>query len=332
MKRVLALFFCVTILLTLMACGKKKEIEEVPETLPVKTVDALSYHNGTTTLRFTYSEEKWSWVDGKEENFPLDDTVITAILEQLPVILESAPLSNAEDLSVYCLAEPSRYLTITSGEETKTVYFGVCTEESVAAAQTSSEEDETTDDSKKSEKEKPLRPVNAKVGSWYMRRSDGTDIYEVPTDFVEKLNKEIYEMVTLPQLPELTEETLTFISVYQSEEKTTHCLRTEEGWVSNSKDVTATVQKAVKEMAGLQLSRCVDYYPSEGVAALCGLEEETTKITFKYKNAVGTDSELLITIGAATETGEGNYVTINEDPAIYLMPTDQLSTLLMLVA
>ena len=294
MKRFAALLLCLICAAALFGCGKKEPVAE-PEPLPVKTASTLAYNNGSTTLRFSNSDGKWVWTDGP--TFPLDDSTIQQILAELPKILATKPEKGSVDLAVCGLAEPMRYLTVTGAEGSQMLYFG-----------------------------------NQTAGKkWYMRLADGDAVYLIPNDFMLLLSQNIYDMAILPTLPELTEENVTFISVSRGEENQTYFLRTEDVWKSNGKVATATVQELLKELAGVEILRCVDYFPASGVAELCGLTEEAIQATIKYTNTVGTESELVLTFGGEMETEEGLYVTIGDSDAIYCLPKGQCETFLSLL-
>lgn len=293
MKRILTLFLCLLCLLPLFSCGKKNTAD-TPEPLPVKTASSLLYNNGSTTLRFTYND-KWIWVDGP--TFPLDDSTVTQIMEELPKLLALSPEKTGGDLSAYGFAESARYLTIAGEEGSQTVYFGAQKED----------------------------------GRWYMRLADGNAVFLIPDDFMSLLQKNIYDMAILPALPELTEDIVTFIGISQSEENNTYLLQTDGVWKTNGTDVSTTAKKILKELGGMELTRCVDYFPAGGVPELCGLGDGATTVTVKYLNSVDTESELVLKIGGETETGGEVYVTVGENDAIYYLPKKNFTTVLSLL-
>ena len=293
MKRILTLFLCLLCLLPLFSCGKKNTAD-TPEPLPVKTASSLLYNNGSTTLRFTYND-KWIWVDGP--TFPLDDSTVTQIMEELPKLLALSPEKTGGDLSAYGFAESARYLTIAGEEGSQTVYFGAQKED----------------------------------GRWYMRLADGNAVFLIPDDFMSLLQKNIYDMAILPALPELTEDIVTFIGISQSEENNTYLLQTDGVWKTNGTDVSTTAKKILKEVGGMELTRCVDYFPAGGVPELCGLGDGATTVTVKYLNSVDTESELVLKIGGETETGGEVYVTVGENDAIYYLPKKNFTTVLSLL-
>ena len=294
MKQKAILLLCLIGLLVLTGCGKKQTAAEVEEPLPVKQVSSVLYRNGTTTLRFICNKDKWVWADGEE--FPLDDSTIQEILARLPGITSTEPEKDTADLAACGLAEPTRYLTVGSDEGERTICFG----------------------------------KQAANGMWYMRPVESDNVYLIPDDFVQLLEKDIYDMAILPVLPELREESMTFIGVSRGEDNT-YLLHADGAWKSNGRDVAATARKILKELDGITLTRCVDYFPAVGVSDLCGLTEGATRITLKYTNSVGSESELLLTVGTLMESGEGYFITVGESEAIYCLPQHQLNTLLSLL-
>ena len=293
MKRLLTLFLCILCLLPLFSCGKKNTTV-IPEPLPVKAASSLLYNNGSTTLRFTCND-KWTWVDGP--TFPLDDSTITQIMEELPKLLALKPEKVSGDLSAYGLAEPIRYLTIAGQESSQTVYFGAQKED----------------------------------GRWYMRLADSGAVFLIPDDFMMLLEKNIYDMAILPTLPELTEDIVTFIGISRGEGNNTYLLQTDGVWKTNGINVSATAKKIIKEIGSMELIRCVDYFPASGVRELCGLGEGATTVTVKYLNSVDTESELVLTIGNEMESGEGVYITAGGNDAIYCLPKKHFTTILSLL-
>ena len=295
MKRIVPLLLCLLCLL-LSGCGKKQTESNAAEPLPTQKVNSLLYYNGSTTLRFASNEDgKWVWSDG--EKFPLDDSTVRQIVDRLPEILAAEPKTDVTDLSACGLAEPTCYLTVGSDDETRTLYFG----------------------------------NRATSGSWYMRVADSSGVYQIPDDFKQLLDQDIYDMAVLPTLPELTEDMVTFIGVSRSEEENTYLLHADGAWKSNGKDVADMAKRILSELESMELERCVDYFPADGVSELCGLTEGATKITLKYVNSVGSESELLLTVGGLMETEEGYYLTVGESDAIYCMRQSPLRTLLSLL-
>ena len=104
-------------------CGKKQtdapaqdnQIQTNPD-----EVTAVTYTNGTITLRFSLQDGRWCWSDDK--TFPLDGSYITALLAD---VQGGPPISiTEEDLESYGLGGVTKYIEITTAEKTVTYYLG----------------------------------------------------------------------------------------------------------------------------------------------------------------------------------------------------------------
>ena len=104
-------------------CGKKQtdapaqdnQIQTNPD-----EVTAVTYTNGTITLRFSLQDGRWCWSDDK--TFPLDGSYITALLAD---VQGGPPISiTEEDLESYGLGGVTKYIEITTEEKTVTYYLG----------------------------------------------------------------------------------------------------------------------------------------------------------------------------------------------------------------
>ena len=62
-----------------------------------------------------------------------------------------------------------------------------------------------------------------------------------------------------------------------------------------------------------------------------GFSSPTATITVEYLNSVNVESSFTMTLGALRSAEDGYYVSFNEDSTIYLIPSTQLSPLLVLL-
>ena len=145
-------------------CGKKQtdapaqdnQIQTNPD-----EVTAVTYTNGTITLRFSLQDGRWCWSDDK--TFPLDGSYITALLAD---VQGGPPISiTEEDLESYGLGGVTKYIEITTAEKTVTYYLGdPCGD---GSSYLSSDDDEST-------------------------------VYRAPDDLSARLDRSIYDMAQLP--------------------------------------------------------------------------------------------------------------------------------------
>ena len=298
--RWLALGLAAVMLMSLAAgCGEKKSQEEVPEEPTQEEQEApasetLTYSDGDVTLHFTLSEDgHWQWRD--DVDFPLEESYVTDMVAAVEEMMKATPLSHPKKLNKYGLDSKKKYLTVTDPDgESLTMYFG----------------DETKD------------------GRLYMRRADEKGkVYIAPKLVTKALGRSIYDMMKLPQLPELTEENISTIVINGPQEKFTV---TNHGgaWKHDGKDVSGKMKHLLGMLAELQVERCIDYRPSKGVDKLCGLRHPRAVIRVEYTNTVGVEDTFRMEVGDIR--GDGRYVRFAEDSTIYLMARKSLQPLFTL--
>lgn len=303
MKRMLFLLLALLLVAAAFAaCGKEEADEAVADAdnmlvtnvqLPITEASYLEYDNGKITCRFRKDEDTWKWVDN--EGFPLDPTGIETLLTTLAEPGEAlTPLETAIDPADCGLDDPERYLTVTVGEETTTLYFG-----------------------------------DQKGEDWYMGTSDVEEVYLASNALVSLMDVSVYDMAVLPTLPELTRDNLSTIAIteYGEISNTVRITKKVNGWFMGSKTLSdetlATIEAA---LADFSLDRCFNYDPSPDAAPLCGLDEPTARITLSYVNTVGTDTDLTVTLGLLREDGF-YYATLNDDTTVYLIAQEKLAAL-----
>ena len=171
MKRLLRLTaLALGLTLLLSACGHKNTEPErkdaATQTVPVEGITGLTLCDGDVTLRFEKDEEgSWIWHD--DPTFPLEQSAMDELLA-LPAALDGGEtVTDGQELSVYGLETPAKYITVTADGEDTTYYVG----------------EETTD------------------GRWYVLTPDGRVLY-ASAESKALLSRSIYDMAVLPQLPQ----------------------------------------------------------------------------------------------------------------------------------
>lgn len=295
--RLLALALGLTLLLS--ACGDKKTVETADASTqtapPVEGVTALTLCDGQVTLRFAKDESgAWAWQD--DVNFPLDQTALDELLA-LPAVLDGGEaVPDVQELSVYGLAAPEKYITVTADGADVTYYIG----------------EQATD------------------GRWYVLTPDGRVLYTADEDKA-LLSRSVYSMAQLPQLPAITADKLVSVSLLPAEGTAVTFYTDEDGTRrSGSRDVTDATAALVDEIAALTVTACVDYDPAEGAAAVCGLETPEVTLAVNYTSG-GSDHALTLAVGGSTGDG-GRYVTIDSSTTIYRMEESALAQVLTLSA
>lgn len=313
MKKYMCLILLLAVLaVSLLGCGQKQQDQEqtaevdpstentlLSETNMVPAEDAISfleYCDGTITLRFSLEEEgkKWVWVD--EPSFPLDGEKVDEIITALKELGQLQKAPAIEDLSLYGLSDAQKYLTLKGETMDGIMQIG----------------------------------DQAEDGSWYASVAGYEDIFLIPDAFMQLLHRSVYDMALLPTLPDFSAENLMYISV-ESGDSRAALRKTEEQWTSTNEKITERVEEVATALSALQVSRCFDFLPSSQALSLTGFSTPTATITVEYLNSVNVESSFSMTLGALRNAEEGYYVTFNDDSTIYLIPSSQVSPLLVLL-
>ena len=298
-KKYIALLLVLLCLLTLWGCGEKATDEQTPEQedpqqqvqdvqQPTGLSDMVACCNGSRTLRFQRNEDgNWEWKD--DPDFPLDDTHVKTLLSTIETMMTLEPIETEKTPKSLNLEEDDTGKYITSSNEkgeTITWYLG-----------------------KKHDS-----------GSYYMRRDgDPTNaIYLSPTDLSSQIGRSIYDMMILPQLPAMVTGKISRISI-QAGDVTQQFQYVGDKWFDVGQvNVTEKLQPLLKQLAAPELAACVDYKPSKGAPAICGLSNPAAVLTVEYKDQFDATNTFTLSIG--NTRGDGYCVTINDDSTIYLMP------------
>ena len=298
MKRILRLTaFLLGSTLLLSACGNTKGKEMVDASTqtapPVEGVTALALCDGDVTLRFEKDESgAWTWFD--DPAFPLDQTALEDLLA-LPAALDSGEtVANVQELAVYGLEAPKKYITVTSDGVDVVYYLG----------------DQAAD------------------GRWYVLTPAGTVRYTSDENKM-LLSRSIYAMAVLPALPVIEPDRLVSVSLLRADGTAAVSFYTAEDGTRRSanRDVTAQTAALVEELGALTVTACVDYDPAEGAAAVCGLDEPALTLAMNYLSDTGADKALTLAVGLPTGDG-GRYVTLDGETTIYRMEEASLAQLL----
>lgn len=289
-----------------------EESPAVPGTVTdPSTFTSLFYENGSTTLSFSLDEEgNWTW--DADPDFPLDDATITSITELLTSWKPQQTITDTATLESCGMDTPTATLTAgTAQGGTVTLLLGKA----------------TTDGN-----------------SYYMRyNGDESTAYIIDGGLYELLCVPIYDMCALPELPQLTEDTIQSITIQgaapaEGEQGVTTYLAAQraEGeasvttWRSSGANVTddETVRALLSDLETLAFEKCVDYRPSDEAATICGFDEPAAKLEVEYVTDTGVEQTLELTIGLPLPDGSGRYTRLGEDTTIYLLPTAALDPLM----
>lgn len=282
----------------------------------------LSYYNGAATLTFALDENgKWTWADSPD--FPLNDSTVVEIVRTLSGLKYQQVLPAEEGKESYGLDNPSATLTATSGDgAAQSLVFG-----------------KTTTDG----------------DSYYMLlNGDESTVYIVADTLIQLMRMPIYDMCTLPELPNLSEGVLRAVTIQgpvpepeegaeQQEEaaelpeRPTVILNARRSngedqpalWFDGSDNVTASalLQDLLNDLRTMSIAKCVDYHPSEEAEEICGFDSPDAILKVEY-TANGANATFTMRVGARMPDESGRYVQLDEDTTIYALPTDSVDALM----
>lgn len=286
----------------------------------------VRWENGSAALSFAL-DEKGAWIWADDPDFPLDSTIVTAIAELASDLHFQQTLSNAEALDTYGLDTPSASLTLTTGEtNTQTLAFGKA----------------TTDGNSR----------------YLMIDGNESTLYIIDGTLYKYLQTPIYDMMDLPEMPDLSEKNLRTLTIYgpqpeasegngesgqegapEAEETVPAAVLTARQssgedsaalWFHDTINVTtnSALLELLADLKSLTLTRCVDYQPSEEAAAICGFDAPEAVLEVEY----GTEGRLTLTIGKKQPSGEGRYVQLDGESTVYLLPEESIDGILQIAA
>lgn len=285
----------------------------VDETVEETRYTALSYFNGAATLSFARGEDgHWLWSD--DTAFPLDESIVLAILKELDAWSPQQTLTDAASLEKAGLTQPSASLTATTNTGTvATLLFG-----------------QTTDDG----------------NSYYVRlNGDESTVYIISDALYKLMETPIYDMCVVPELPVLPETSIRVILLagpqapdtqYPAQLSTITAQHTDDNrptiWSYGNDNVSnhKLFRDLLADLEHLSFTRCVIYRPSDEAATICGFDTPTAVLTVSYSSDSGEDQRMTLTIGNRLPDESGRYVRLNDDPSIYLLETAFLDPLMHL--
>lgn len=299
----LALVLAATVCLAcLWGCGKKSD-EELPDPpddtttqlnhqdLPPESSDGMEFCNGSVTLRLILDEnDHWVWKD--DPRFPLDETYALEMLATAQEVLQLTPVPLTGELSDYGLDSTTKYIKLTGKQGQLAVYYlGNLTDN----------------------------------GQYYMRRADDetNHIYLAPAALTAQVSRSIYDMAVLPQLSAMLPDHITTITVatHTEPQLSVQLHRDSDGkWKSGTTDVTEKIQPLLSALENLQLLACVDYKPTAGATAICGLDPAQMCVEVSFLNTMGAESSFKMHIG--TSRASGYHAMIAGDTSIYAVSGD----------
>lgn len=265
----------------------------------------LFVEHEAATLTFSYSQAgKWIWAD--DPSFPLNDETVMAIISLLDTIRPQQTLPMEGGPQAYALETPRATIRGTRADgTTRTIHLGKATTDGTSFYAMIDENQET--------------------------------VYILPGTLLELIQTPIYDMCELPQLPKLTEDMISSITIQgpRSGDSTPATLTIHAsksgGWTtSDGKDVgeNGSFKSLLEDITALRLERCIDFAPSDNAVKVCGLTNPAAVLTVTYLADKNSEQTLKIQVGTHVTDGNGRYIRVNSDSTIYFLPTELLDPLM----
>ena len=100
-------------------------------------------------------------------------------------------------------------------------------------------------------------------------------------------------------------------------------------WFDGSDNVTAAplLQDLLSDLRTMAMAKCVDYFPSEEAADICGFSNPDAILKVEYA-ANGADQTFTMEVGARMPDESGRYVRLDDGGAIYALSTDSADAMM----
>lgn len=292
MKRYIALLLTALMLLCLAACGKKNDTAEEDVAPQMEDLTEIVYCDGSVVTRLALQDGRWQWVD--DPTFPLDQDTVQVLADALPTLLQCENLNSHptdDELTAYGLTVPKRYL------EAGGTHFAIGRQDT--------------------------------AGQWYMQIGDDVTVFTAPDEIISLINRSIYDIMVLPTLPAWDASNVLMMTFSANDEVVRSYVNFgEDGWKSGGANADDEAAILINDLAAISLMGCADYAPAAGAAEVCGLAPAVASVSVNYSNGTGNDLQMTLAIGNLRSSDNCRYLTVGEDPTIYLAPQESLVPLL----
>lgn len=293
---------------------------------------ALSVTNQYGGFAFTKGEEGWTRDD--DSDFPTDQDALDDLAGQAGKLAAVRTIADPEDLSSYGLNEPTMEVNLTDEDGTQV---------------------------------KLLIGSTLDSGDYYAKLDGSDTVYTIASTLPEALDIQVDELIALAQFPSLSEDniqsvtwtsgdsTVTLVkeetesestedsssdsssdssadsssdtssdsSSDSSEEETTILWKVDGQTVSEDNTTFISLMAQLSELA---FSDCYDYHKQAQTRTDCGLDTPVGVLTVVYTDG-DEEKTMTLTLGALAEGGESYYAMLDDDPIIYLIPSNEIGSL-----
>lgn len=302
----------------------QSEADETVYITQLSDPTALSVTNQYGGFAFTKGEEGWKRDD--DGDFPTDQDALDDLAGQAGKLAAVRTITDPEDLSSYGLNEPTMEVSLTDEDGTQV---------------------------------KLLIGSTLDSGDYYAKLDRSDTVYTIASTLPEALDIQVDELIALAQFPSLSEDniqsvtwtsgdsTVTLVkeetesepaedsssdssadtssdtSSDSSEEETTILWKVDGQTVSEDNTTFISLMAQLSELA---FSDCYDYHKQAQTRTDCGLDTPVGVLTVVYTDG-DEEKTMTLTLGALAEGGESYYAVLDDDPIIYLIPTNEIGSL-----
>lgn len=277
---------------------------------------ALSVTNQYGTFSFTKGEDGWTRDD--DSDFPADQDALDDLAGQVGTLAAVRTISDPEDLSSYGLDDPAMQANLTGEDGTQVAL---------------------------------LIGSTADSGDYYAKVEGSDTVYTIASTLPEALDIQVDELIALAQFPNLSEDNIQSVtwtsgetsvtlvkeetqsqpaedssadsSSDSSEEETTTIWTVDGQTVSEDNTTFISLMAQLSELA---FSDCYDYHKQAQTRTDCGLDTPVGVLTVVYTDG-DAEKTMTLTLGVLAEGGDSYYAMLDDDPIIYLIPTNEIGSL-----
>ena len=279
---------------------------------------ALSFTNQYGTFSFTKGEEGWTRDD--DSDFPADQDALDDLADQAGTLAAVRTISDPEELTSYGLDAPSMEVSVTDEDGTQAQLLIGSTVDS---------------------------------GDYYAKVEGSDTVYTIASTLPEALDIPVDDLIALAQFPSLSEDNIVSVTwtsgdntltLVQEQTESTDADSNSDASADSSSDTSeeeatttwtvdgqtvsqdnTTFISLMAQLSELAFSDCYDYHKQAQTRTDCGLDDPTGMLTVVYTDGEE-EKTMTLTLGALAEGGDSYYALLDDDPIIYLIPTDQIGS------
>lgn len=323
-KKSLKLLICLIVFVLLIALYigmKKRDLKEEESeeaslievtALDTENITGLSFYIDNEQVSFTKKDEIWMMEE--EESFPLDDSVITSILEEAATINANRKLENISDLSEFGLENPLNIITLINSDGTiTTIEIG--------------EKNTTTNN------------------TYISLNHEKNTIYTVSTDFTVLFPESKMDLGRGETFPAIDSSDITNITIESQNQKVAleisdgvwYVMEEQGDRYSVDSTSVSTIETAI---TGCSFEKLVDYkgdnmgqYGLEEPTAIIGIcyreeqQEETDDGEDSEEEAVYEEKKIVLKVGDKDKNGN-YYVNLDGSKEVHTIAADTLESIL----